>query len=151
VKHCDACQKNKAFSKAYAGKLQPQSIPGRRWEHITMDLIVKLPKTERGHDSILVFVDRLSKMVHLVPTVEALSATGFARLFRDWIIRLHRMPDSVLSDRGQQFSNLDWEQVNKLTAMRRKLSSAYYSQTVGQTERTNRTLEEMLHAFISPD
>ena len=115
MKHCDACQKNKAFSKAYAGKLQPQSIPGRRWEHITMDLIVKLPKTERGHDSILVFVDRLSQMVHLVPTVEALSATGFARLVRDWIIRLHGMPDSLLSDRGPQFNNLFWEQINKFT------------------------------------
>ena len=71
--------------------------------------------------------------------------------FLDWIMRLHGMPDSVPSDRGPQFDNLFWEQVNKLTAMRRKLSSAYYSQTVGQTERTNRTLEEMLHAFISPD
>jgi hypothetical protein len=46
VRHCDACQVNKASTKAYAGKLQPLSIPGRRWEHITMDLIVKLPKTE---------------------------------------------------------------------------------------------------------
>ena len=75
MKHCDACQKNKASSKAYAGELQPVFIP-------LDDLIVKLPKTERGHDSILVFVDRLSKMAHLVPTVEALSATAFEQLFR---------------------------------------------------------------------
>ena len=113
--------RNKASSKAYACKLQLLSIPGRRGEHITMDLIDKLTKSKRGHDSTLVFVYRLSKMVHLVPTVEALSATGFARLFRDWIIRLHGMPDSVLSDRGPQFNNLFWEQVNKLTGMRRKL------------------------------
>ena len=66
VRHCDACQVNKASTKAYAGKLQPLSIPGRRWEHITMDLIVKLPKTD-GHESILVLVDRLSKMVHIIP------------------------------------------------------------------------------------
>ena len=71
-----------------------------------MDLIVKLPKTDRGHDSILVFVDRLSKMVHIIPTVESLDALKFARHFRNWVLRLHSMPDSVLSDRGPQFNNL---------------------------------------------
>jgi hypothetical protein len=71
VRHCDACQVNKASTKAYAEKLQPLSIPGRRWAHINMDLIVKLPETDRGHDSILVFVDRLSEMVHIIPTVES--------------------------------------------------------------------------------
>ena len=86
VRHCDACQVNKARTKAYAGKLQPLSIPGRRWEHITMDLIVKLPKTDKGHESILVFVDRLSKIVHIIPTVELMDALGFARHFRDWVL-----------------------------------------------------------------
>jgi len=81
VRECDACQLNKASRLACAGKLQPLPIPGRRWEHITMDLIVKLPKTDNGHDSILVFVDRSSKMVHSVPTVEVLSARGFAKRF----------------------------------------------------------------------
>ena len=151
VRHCDACQLNKASTKAYAGKLQPLPIPGRRWEHITMDLIVKLPRTDRGCDSILVFVDRLTKMVHLVPTVESLDAKGFARHFRDWILRLHGMPDSVLSDRGPQFNNLFWDQVTALTGIKRRLSSAYHPQTDGQTERTNRTLEEMLRAYVSPD
>ena len=46
-----------------------------------MDLIVKLPTTAGGHDSILVFVDRLSKMVHLVPTTESLNARSCAVLF----------------------------------------------------------------------
>jgi hypothetical protein len=118
VRHCDACQVNKASTKAYAGKLQPLSITGRKWEHITMDLIVKLFKTDRGHDSILVFVDRLSKMVLIIPTVESLDALGFARHFRDWVLRLHGMPGSVLSDTGPQFSNLFWKEVNALTGMK---------------------------------
>jgi len=84
VWECDACQLNKASRKAYAGKLQRLSIPGRRWEHITIDFIVKLPNTDNGHDSILVFVEKLSKMVHLVPTVEALSVKGFAKHFLNW-------------------------------------------------------------------
>jgi hypothetical protein len=55
----------------YAGKLQPLSIPGRTWESVSMDLIVELLNTADGHDLVLVFVDRLSKMVHLVPTIES--------------------------------------------------------------------------------
>jgi len=72
VRHCDACQRHKLNTRMNAGKLQPLSIPGRRWESVPMDLTVKLPTTADGHDSILVFVDRLSKMVHLVPTTESL-------------------------------------------------------------------------------
>ena len=83
-----------------------------------MDLIVKLFKTDRGHDSILVFVDRLSKMVLIIPTVESLDALGFARHFRDRVLRLHGMPGSVLSDTGPQFSNLFWKEVNALTGMK---------------------------------
>ena len=89
-----------------------------------MDLIVKLHKTNRGHNYILVFVDRLSKMVHIIPTVESLDAFGFARHFRDWVLRLYGMPDSVLSDRGPQYNNLFWKEVNALTGMKRMLSSA---------------------------
>ena len=65
VRHCDTCQFNKASTKAYAGKLQTLSIPGRRWEHITMDMIAKLPKTGRGHIlSWSLKMKRLIKMVH---------------------------------------------------------------------------------------
>ena len=56
------------------------------------------------------------------------------------------------SDGGPQFNNLFWKEVNALTGMKRKLSSsAYHPQTDGQTERTNRTLEEMLRAYVQPD
>lgn len=151
VRHCDACQLSKPSTKAYGGKLQPLPIPGRRWEHVSMDMIVKLPQTVNGHDSILVFVDRLSKMVHLVPTVETLSAEGFAKLFRDWVIRLHGMPETVLSDRGPQFNSMFWDHVTRLTGVKRSMSSAYHPQTDGQTERINRTLEEMLRSYVSPD
>ena len=151
VRHCDACQRHKASTRKHAGLMQPLPIPGRRWESVSMDLIVKLPQTAAKHDSILVFVDRLSKMVHLVPTTESLDAIGFARLFVDHVVRLHGMPATLVSDRGPQFNNKFWEHVCKLTGLRRCMSSAYHPQTDGQTERTNRTLEEMLKSYVAPD
>jgi len=57
----------------------------------------------QGYDSILVVVDRFTKIVHFVPTTERTSAEGLARLFRDNIWKLHRLLDSIISDRGLQF------------------------------------------------
>ena len=92
MRHCDACKRHKVNTRMYAGKLRPLSIPRRRWESVSMDLIVKLPTTADGHDSILVFVDRLSKMVHLVPTTESLNARSFAALFVNNVVRSHGLP-----------------------------------------------------------
>jgi len=148
VRHCDACQRHKVSTKLYAGKLQPLSVPGRRWESVSMDLIVKLPTTAAGHDSILVFVDRLSKMVHFVPTVEALNAQDFAVLFVANVVKLHGLPRTLISDRGPQFNNKFWEKVCEILGMDKRMSSAYHPHTDGQTERTNRTLEEMLRSYV---
>ena len=60
----------------------PNSIPEKPWTHISVDFITKLPIAQ-GYDSILVVVDRLTKMVHFTPTTEKTSAEGLARLFRD--------------------------------------------------------------------
>lgn len=68
IKACELCQRNKPTNQAPAGLARPLDIPERRWDSISMDLITELPKTARGHDAIIVFVDRLSKMVHFAPT-----------------------------------------------------------------------------------
>ena len=67
--------------------------------HITVDFITKLPIVA-GKDTILVVYNRLSKMTHFVATTEGTSAEGLARLFRNNIWRLHRLLESVVSDRG---------------------------------------------------
>ena len=67
-----------------------------------VDFITKLLIVARK-DVILVVCDRLSKMIHFVATMEGMTAEGLARLFRDNVWRLHRLPESVVSDRGPQF------------------------------------------------
>ncbi|KAJ9534690.1 hypothetical protein QJQ45_013074 [Haematococcus lacustris] len=152
VRQCDACQRNKPSCLLKAGKLQPLCIPGKRWEHVSMDMIVKLPASgEEKYDSILAFVDRLSKMVHLVPTHESINSEKFARLFKNNVIRLHGKPVSVLSDRGAIFNSENWREICRLLGVRIAMSSAYHPQSDGQTERMNRVVEEMLRAYISPD
>ncbi|KAJ9504785.1 hypothetical protein QJQ45_007281 [Haematococcus lacustris] len=150
VANCDACQHNKAATQKPGGLLQPLSVPGWRWESISMDLIVKLPKSHEGYDSICVFVDRLSKMVHFAPCNESMDAMGFAKLFIKHIFRLHGLPREVITDRGAHFHNLFWEGVCEQLQIKRCLSTAYHPQSDGQTERYNRVLEEMLRHYVGP-
>ena len=64
------------------GKLKPNQVPERLWQHILVDFITKL-LVSKGHDSILVVCDRFSKMSHFVAMTEKTTAEGLARLFRD--------------------------------------------------------------------
>jgi len=82
-----------------AGKLRPNQIPERLWQHISVDFITKL-WVSKGHDSILVVCDRFSKMSHFVATTEKITVEELARLFRDNVWKLHGLPESVISDRG---------------------------------------------------
>jgi len=80
----------------------PNSIPEKPWTHISADFITKLPLAQ-GYNSILVIVDRLTKIVHFIPTTEKTSAEGLARLFRDNVWKLYGLPESIISDREPQF------------------------------------------------
>ena len=99
---CDTCQQNKNHTEQLAGKLMPNSILEKPWAHISADFITKLPLAQ-GYDSILVVVDRLTKMVHFIPTMEKTLAEGLAKLFRDNVWKLHGLLESIISDRGLQF------------------------------------------------
>jgi hypothetical protein len=67
IARCMECQKVKAENRHRAGLLQPLPIPKKKWEVITIDFITKLPRKERKHDSIMVVVDKLTKVAHFVP------------------------------------------------------------------------------------
>ncbi|KAJ9525336.1 hypothetical protein QJQ45_003286 [Haematococcus lacustris] len=147
---CDACQRDKSSNSKPGGLLRPLTIPGYRWEHVSMDLVTKLPAGTHGYDAICVIVDRLSKMVHFVPCKESMNAMTFARLFVNNVFKLHGLPAEVLTDRGAHFNNKSWHAVKKLLGMKTNMSTAYRPQSDGQTERYNRVLEEMLRHYISP-
>ena len=148
VSTCASCQRNKGNRHA-KGLLQPLSIPNRAWESMGMDLITQLPRTERGHDAIVVFIDRLTKMVHLVPTVTAVGAEEFARLFVRNVWRLHGVPKEIVSDRDPRFTSAFWREVCRLLGTKQSMSTAFHPQSNGQTERTNSTLEAMLRHYVS--
>ena len=69
------------------------------WESISVDFIVKLPKTPRKHDSILVVVDRLSKYAIFTPCSEKIDSQGLVRLLEEKVVAYHGFPQTIVSDR----------------------------------------------------
>jgi len=125
VERCDACQRNKNCTKQPAEKLMPNSILEKPWAHISVDFITKLPLAQ-GYNSILVVVDQLTKMVHFIPTTEKTLAEGLARLFRNNVWKLHGLPESIISDRGPQFTAGLMKELNEMLGIKSKLSIAFH-------------------------
>jgi len=88
-------------------------------------------------------------MAHFIPTTEKTTAGGLAKLFRDNVWKLHGLPESIISDRGPQFAARVMRELNAMLEIDSKLSTAFHSQTDGQTERMNQELEQYLRMFIN--
>jgi len=141
VERYNACQYNKNCTEQLAEKLMLNSISEKSWMHISVDFITKLPLAQ-GYDSILVVVNRLTKMVYFIPTMEKMLAKGLTRLFRNNVWKLHRLLESIILDRGPQFAvGLMWE-LNRILGIKSKLLTAFYPQTDEQCHK--------LHLVISP-
>jgi len=108
---------------------------------------MKLPVVARK-DVILVVCNRLSKIAHFVATTEGTSAEGLVRLFRDNMWKLHRLPESVVSDRGPQFAVELTRELNKMLGIEIRLSTAFHPQTDRQMEQINQELEQYLKFFM---
>ena len=144
---CDLCQRMKNRTEEPAGKLKLSEVPKKPWSHLTVDFITKLPVVA-GKDAVLVVCDRLSKMTHFVATTEGTTVEGLARLFRDNVWKLHRLPESVVSDREPQSAAELTKELNRMLGIKTKLSTVFHLQTDGQTKRMNQELEQYFQFFI---
>ena len=105
-----------------------------------VDFIMKL-LVVAGKDTILVVCNRLSKMTHFVATTEGTSVEGLVRLFRDNVWKLHRLLESIMSDKELQFAAEMTKKLNHILGIETKLLTAFHPQTNSQIERMNQELE----------
>jgi hypothetical protein len=145
---CISCQSNKSTNRATPGLLHSLPIPTHPWESVSMDFVGPLPVTDKGNDYILNIVDRLTKMVHIIPCRVTVTATQVASLFWREVVRHHGIPSSIITDRDPRFTSRFWQELWRLVGTKLKMSTAYHPQTDGQTERMNRTIEEILRNYI---
>ena len=118
-----------------------------------MDFVTGLPISTNwkrdSYDSILVIVDRLTKMVYYEPIKITINAPGLAEVIIDVVVRYHGLPDSIVTDRGSLFTSKFWSSLYYFLGIKRRPSSAFEPQTDGQTKRQNSTIEAYLRAFVN--
>ena len=112
-----------------------------------MDFITDLPKVG-GYERIWVVVDRFLKMAHFI-RLKNRQAGNLAKVFVRDIWRLHGLPLGVISDRDTVFTSKLWSEVMRLLNISQDMSTPYYPQTDGQTERVNQVPEHFLRTFCA--
>jgi len=88
-------------------------------------------------------------MAHFVACQGTMDPEDLADHFLQQVIRPHRLPSSIVSDRGSLFTSDFWKRVTEALGISRNLSTAFHPQTDGQMERANATLEQYLRAYCN--
>ncbi|KAN0043479.1 hypothetical protein ACTA71_011138 [Dictyostelium dimigraforme] len=142
VQSCAECQKNRIEQDKH-GFLHPLPVPTRPWNDISMDFM-NLPTTENGFDSVYVVVDRLSKMVKIIPCKRTITAIEVAKLFWYNIVCNYGLPLTIVCDNDKLFTAEIWSQMLEEAGVIMKTTVPGRAQSDGQTERANRVIKEIL-------
>ena len=143
IRTCEVCQRVKSSPSSRA-PLHPLPILAECWQSVYMDLVFGFPEDDHKNNGILVFVDRFSKMVHLVAVPESITAPGSARVFIVTVFKLHGLPRELVSDRDLRFTAEFWQSVFRSLGTRLTMSTSDHLETDGQTERV---LQEILRNY----
>ncbi|XP_014660510.1 uncharacterized protein LOC105914201 [Setaria italica] len=146
VRACDTCQRYKSEHLHPAGLLLPLPVPQGVWTDIGLDFVEALPRV-RGKSVILTVVDRFSKYCHFIPMAHPYTTESIAQAFFTDIVRLHGVPQSMVSDRDPIFTSTFWKELMRLMGTKLHMTTAFHPQADGQTEAANRVIVMYLRCF----
>ena len=126
------------------GKLHPLEVPMWKWEQITMELITKLPWTDKGFDAIWVIVVRLTKSALFLAIQKNSSAEKLTDVYVSEIIARHGVTVSIVSKQVVMFTSSFYQRFYEELGTRLHFNTTYHLQTANQRERTIQILEDML-------
>ncbi|MBW0574902.1 hypothetical protein O181_114617 [Austropuccinia psidii MF-1] len=148
VSSCQQCSRCKNIHQKKVGLLKALQILNGPWICLSMDFIPQLPLSNY-FDSILVIVDRFSKIAVFIPKMSSITSLDSAHFFIENIFSKHCLPSRIVSDRGSLFVSSFWTNLRQQLQISRYVSTAYHPETDGQTERVNQILDEYLWMYVS--
>lgn len=148
VASCTTCQMRKTPPNQKKAELHQIPPPRSPFEVIGIDHLGPFPISEDGNRHIIVAIDYLTKWVevHVVPDT---SATHLVSFVNNHLVLRHGTPRMIISDRGTSFMSRDFKDVLRNYGIEHAAASPYHPQTNGLVERTNRTLSDILAAFVN--
>lgn len=148
VRACHSCQQANASTKKPVGPLHPLPVPRDKFDDIAMDFVGPLPSAG-GHDYLLTITDRLTGFIELVPCSTTLNARDLALLFWNCWVSRYGLPLSITSDRDALFTSRFWTTLWDEQGVRLKMSTAFHPQTDGTSERSNKTVGQLLRSWVN--
>ena len=150
VKGCTTCQQDKPNTHPLRPPLAPIPAPdsNRPFAQVSVDFITDLPEGKNGEKALCVMVDHgLTKGVILTPCDKNIDAEGTAHIFIEKIFARFGLPDTVISDRGTQFTAKFFTELFQILGIEQRFSTAYHPQMDGQTEHVNQESETYFWIF----
>ena len=150
-RHCILCQKDKIRRHKLYELLKLLSISTRVWGSVTINFITDLSSSksynEAVYNTVLVTVDRLTKMAHYTVMRKNIDVFTLTELFLYKHVRLHRIPNNLITDWGAVFTLKYWSFFCFHLHTWQNLITVFHPQTDDQTECQNQTLETYIRMF----
>ncbi|QRW23678.1 Pol polyprotein/retrotransposon [Rhizoctonia solani] len=148
---CHICATTKHQTQTKMGLLTPLDPAREPWECVQIDFVGPLPESENLNgkwDMLCVIIDQATSMARLVPTKQTYKARDMAEVIFDNIYKLHGIPRAIVSDWDKLFDSRFWRELCQLTRTELRMSSGYHPETDGLTERSHKTLFQIIRQAI---
>ena len=151
VAGCNLCHRTNHQSGKPMGLLLLIPTAKGRWKRININFITDLPVSGSGHNCIVTFADHMTKRAHWRACSKTIDATTFVPIFIDDMVRPHRVPQEVVSDRDVTFTADYWREVARIQKMKLLMSTAFCPETDGLSENSNKMVENYLRGLATHD
>ncbi|MBW0537845.1 hypothetical protein O181_077560 [Austropuccinia psidii MF-1] len=148
VSSCQQCSRKKSIHHKNFGLLKPPQLPSGPWNSLSIEFINQVPLS-KSFDSILVVVDRFSKMEIFIPNHLKMISHEISQIFINQVFSKHGLPISIVNDRGSFFVSSLWTKLFQNLKISRDILTSFHPKADGQKERVNHILEQYLQMYVS--
>ncbi|MES9904885.1 MAG: integrase, partial [Sedimenticola sp.] len=144
---CEICAARKTPAKKPRAPMK-QYNSGARWERIAIDFLGPLGKTENGNNYLMVVGCYFTKWTEAIP-IKHLGAEHVARELIDKVFQRMGIPLLIHTDQGRTFESHLFQELCKLFGISKTRTTSGRPCSDGMIERANRTILNMLSAFVA--